>query len=158
MLTIKDFDLTSFSSFSNEEIIEKYPQIGEGQSRTVYDLGNGLVLKISEEGDEYDNEKEFQVWTNASPELKQYLTPCQLDSLSHTRLFMLKAERIPVKRPEFEAFLVNHFGVADYTKLLNALYELSDEFRLVYGDLLLPQNWGIIDGEIKLIDYSLYLD
>lgn len=158
MTTFENIDLKPFSSLSIEEIADKYPLLGEGQARSVFDLGNGLVLKVADSGMEMDNEKEYEVWQKANDNLKKYLTPCFLDPEDSHKLYMLKTETLQIKKPQFESYLIDALNISAYTQLLNAMWELADTFLLMYHDLLLPQNWGIVNGEYKLIDYGMSMD
>lgn len=151
-------NLEEFSKLSEREIESKYKMIGEGQTRKVFDLRNGFVLKLTSDYKKYENQKEFEVWSQSQDSLKKYLTPCMLDPIDANRLYMPKAELLNIKYSYFNGYLQTNLKPSEINDLLNAVYLLSADFNLVYNDLLLPQNWGIVNGELKLIDYSLNFD
>lgn len=58
--------------------IDKYKLIGKGGSRSVYDIGNGLVLKVAHEGIMFEaacevNQREYYLYNNVDE--KDYFCP-----------------------------------------------------------------------------------
>lgn len=146
--------LGKFLSDDIEDILfnEKLKYLGSGYNRTVLDLNNGFVLKVTEDEMTHNNEMEWHVWNQSSSELKRILTPCLLDSANTQKLFMIKAE--PVSFKDIREFLIEREGEREAEGILNAVWLLSQTFNLSYADLTSAANWGVVKGCCKLIDYG----
>lgn len=156
--TTNDIDpkvLSDTLNLSVDDIIDssKYPYIGGGTCRTVLDLGNGYVVKLTDEGMIKDNLVEWDVWNKSPKHLKKFLTPCFLDSENPQKIYMIKAE--PVSFNNFQSFFIKAVGVDKTIEIMNVIHELESTFNLLYVDLISPYNWGKIGEEYKLIDYGL---
>lgn len=138
------------SSLKKEEIKNKFKFLGEGISREVYDLNNGLVLKLAKDEDgHYQNQVEHFVYTHADLKQKRYL--CPILYFSPRIIIMKKAEPLSNKvkskyldlktiRPEKSAF--------------EDINNLAETFLLLYEDIISPTSWGILNGKNLLIDYG----
>lgn len=134
----------------------KFQYLGSGYNRTVLDLHNRFVLKVTEDGMTRSNEVEWQVWNESSPELKKILTPCLIDPENPQKLFMIKAETVNFEN--LYSFLMEREGAEGAEKILNAVQILTQKFNLFYPDLILAANWGVIEGECRLIDYGCIVE
>lgn len=151
-------ELGAYLHLSIDDILfdNKFQYLGSGYNRTVLDLRNGYVLKITEDGMTRNNEVEWKVWCESPEALRKILTPCYLDLKNAQKLFMHKAE--PVSFEDLHSFLTEREGAEGAEEMLEALHLLSVTYNLHYADLIADASWGIVNGKCKLIDYGCYAE
>lgn len=128
--------------------------IAEGAGRRVYDLGNGYVVKLARnKRGKMENFNEHYIYQNAPEYIKKHLNPVVY--LDEKYLIAPKVETLQdyIKRTDnkdnipFDDY-VSFFGKSEFLEFLLKTYQL-DDFDLGY-----MFNWGIINGDIVLIDYG----
>lgn len=145
--------ITEMNQLTSKEIQKRFKLIKEGTYRKVYDLENGFVIKIANHISV--NKREFKLWTKAPEKYKYLLTPSLIDNYS--RIIMPKAEKVSFGRGDFNSYFQNLLGRDEYLKFDNDLYQMASELKLFYSDLKLSENWGIIHGQHKIIDYEMMI-
>jgi hypothetical protein len=137
-------------SLKDKEIRKKFKFLGEGISRRVYDLDNGLVLKLAKDREgHYQNRVEYYIYTTASEEQKKYL--CPILYYSPRIIIMRKATPLTdsIKDKTLELKAVRNEQEAE-----DDINALAEEFYLYYEDIIAVNSWGNLDGFNVLIDYG----
>lgn len=116
--------------------------IGKGEGRSVFRLDGGNVVKFAHNSERYtggidQNKYESAIWDDATPEQKEYLTPVIKSHSGGLWLMMEYANPVP--------------------KSYN-LEDVRDEIYELFGERIdtayRRYNFGIINGNIKLVDYG----
>lgn len=141
-------------SLKDGEIHNKFCLLGEGISRRVYDLNNGLVLKLAkpEDGD-YQNKVEYYVYTHASPEEKRFL--CPIIWFTPRMLIMPKAQPIS---SVIQEKVLNLRTIRPEPNAFQHIDYFSRRFLMLSEDIESPTSWGCLKGENVLIDYGCTTD
>lgn len=151
-------DLQSFVN-SNElteiEIPNNYEFISAGAAKEVYDLNNGYVAKVAPKYIR-DIHNEIDIYSRSNENLKSFLLPILMSKTEERVAFQHKVN--PVKFRDIAAFLMEKLGMERTNLIMNGIYQLSEDFKLVYSDLKLSQNWGELNGNYYLIDYGMKID
>lgn len=152
-------DLETFvenNSLSSKAVSENFEFISAGAAKEVYDLNNGYVAKIAPK---YicDVHNEIEVYSKSSDSIKSFLLPILLSKSEVNLAFQPLVN--PVKFRDLVGFL-NEQGVPmeRINLISNGIYQIAEEFGLVYSDLKRCQNWGELNGEYYLIDYGMKVD
>lgn len=143
--------IEEMNKLSTIDIKNQFELIGKGTYRQVYDLNNGFVIKIAHNIN--TNRREFNIWNKTPAHLQNFLAPCLIDK--HYRIIMPKATPVSFERGSFNSYFQQLLGASAYLKFDNELYELAETLKLFYSDLKIPENWGIIEGQHKIIDYEM---
>ncbi|GLC30867.1 hypothetical protein [Clostridium omnivorum] len=137
-------------SLEDKEIRKKYKFLGEGISRRVYDLNNGLVLKLAKDREgHYQNRIENYVYTTASEEQKKYL--CPILYYSPRIVIMKKAKPLT---DTINSKTLDLKTVRNEDRAEDEINALAEEFYLYYDDVIAVNSWGNLDGVNVLIDYG----
>ena len=123
--------------------------IGGGSSREVFDLGNGYVIKIAKnKAGIAQNKAEYRI----SEYDGDYIFARVIQEFNDCEsIIMRKAKKVKNISRVYE-----YFGV-DSKEEFNRCYEIrriKNEYNLVFGDLNRKSSWGIIDGNMVIIDYG----
>lgn len=137
-------------SLGDKEIRKRYKFLGEGISRRVYDLDNGLVLKLAKgrEG-HYQNRVEYYIYNTASKEQKKYLCPI----LYYSPRIVIMKKAAPLTDSKSRKFL-DLKAVRNEQEVEAEINALAEEFYLYYEDIIAVNSWGNLDGVNVLIDYG----
>ncbi|MDW8802665.1 hypothetical protein P8V03_16070 [Clostridium sp. A1-XYC3] len=138
------------NSLKRKEIKNKFSFLGEGISRRVYDLNNGLVLKLAKgrEG-HYQNQVEHFVYTHADLNQKKYL--CPILFFTPRMIVMKKAEPLTSK---IKAKYLNLKTIRPEESSFEDINNLAKRFLLLYEDIVSPTSWGSLNEKNVLIDYG----
>ncbi len=138
---------------------------GIGSSRYVFSINKELVLKYAyRKAGITQSEVEFKVYNNCNDQCKKLL--CPIIELKDKILIMKKA--VPLNKA------LQHWGIRDSvdgnilmyldsvstriycntSEIKKGIRELSSIHSLLYEDLIRIGNWGILDGNLVLIDYG----
>lgn len=137
------------------EVIKKdlkhgaYKFIGSGSSRSVFDLGNGYVVKAAiNRGGLYQNKVESYVYSQEHTDL---FAPILTKSENSMFLIMKKGEKIWSLNQVLQYYEAN-----DMRQLVERPYyvHIRQTYGLARGDLVRKSSWGIIDQVPVLIDYG----
>lgn len=137
-------------SLTNKEIEKKYKLLGEGISRKVYDLKNGLVLKLAK-GQEgyYQNSVEYYVFSNAHHKYLKYLCPI----LCFTPRLVIMKKACPLTK----TVKYKYIDIRKIRSEKSSLYDLKTltrDFMLFYEDIISTSSWGELNHKNVLIDYG----
>lgn len=127
----------------------KYPLIGSGSGRLVFDLGNGYVVKVAKNKRGIaQNIVEYQI---SSKDHSNIFAKVTAVSENNYYLIMEKAEKIRNITEIWRYYEVrNNRGLFHREEF--AL--LAKEYNLLWADLCRPINWGIVHGRPVIIDYG----
>jgi Uri superfamily endonuclease len=126
-----------------------YRYIGSGSGRTVYDLGNGYVVKSAKNKKGLaQNKVEYNISSSDSTDLFAKAIGA---SEGFGLLVAEKAEKI-----KSISVVWYHFDVKNNSELyrLKILQEAAYKYGLLLRDLGRPVNWGQINGRPVIVDYG----
>ena len=127
----------------------KYPKLGSGSGRRVYDLQNGMALKIAKNVRGYaQNQVEYIISEMDDSELFAKVLFLSKDNLY---LIMEKAE------PITDFSQVRSYFQASTNRELFQMEDFSyipRKYNLLISDLCRPVNWGLINNRPVIIDYG----
>ncbi len=126
-----------------------YNRIGTGSGRTVFDLGNGFVIKVA-------RNRRGIAQNKAEYHISSAIDSCLFAKIQHVSedyrfLIMVKAEKI-----KNISYVWNYFNVKNNRQLyqLAELKDIAAKHHLILGDFGIPINWGKIDDKPVIIDYG----
>lgn len=126
-----------------------YRFLGKGSGRTVYDMGNGKVVKTARNKRGIaQNIAEYQIALADDSGLFAGISDVSGD---YRYLIMDKAERISNMAYVWDYFQVNSNQELYRVKRLS---DLSDRYNLLIHDFGRAVNWGFINGRPVIIDYG----
>jgi hypothetical protein len=126
-----------------------YKCIGIGSGRTVYDLGNGYVVKFANNQKGIaQNKAESRISSHGDTNLFAKIIGV---SQNFTYIVMEKAAKI-----KDMSYAWNFYNVKNNKELLrmNELQDVSYRYGLLLNDLERPANWGLINERPVIIDYG----
>lgn len=126
-----------------------YRYIGSGTGRSVFDLGNGYVIKVARN----------------TAGIAQNLSECEISLNDHSNLFakvvqvsndfkliiMQKADKL-----SNISYVWNYYNVKNKLELLSlpGIRNAIRKYNLLFGDLDRASSWGLINGRPVIIDYG----
>ncbi len=126
---------------------KSYKSIGQGSSRSVYDMGNGKVVKAARNRKGIaQNEVEYRI---ASDDNFALFAKVRAVSAGFQFLIMDKAKDI-----EDMSFVWDFFYVNNNRELYQKLRKVSSKYNLLVQDFGRAVNWGQINGKPIIIDYG----
>ncbi len=128
---------------------KKYPRLGSGSGRTVYDLGNSYVVKVAKNRKGIEqNKAEYQI--SKADHSNIFAEVLALSECS-SYLVMEKAQRI-----SSFAQVWNYYHVQNNKQLFSQeeFRKLLVQFDLLTADLYRLSSWGIVNGRPVIIDYG----
>jgi hypothetical protein len=162
---------------------KKFPLIGFGSSRRVYDIDGKKVLKIAYNvAGIAQNFMEARIQNSSDYFAKVYdmhpgsfwiisekvekLNPNDFEIITGVPYNVMKQfisqgpdDRLSVAKmtPETANELANKFNIKpNGIKFLNEISKMRGQFDLIFGDTFNPDHWGINqDGKIKIYDFGL---
>lgn len=143
------------NDLTEEQIANNYEFISAGSAKEVYDLNNNFVAKVAPKYIR-DIHNEIEVYSMSNEHLKSFLLPIIMSNNEERVAFQHKVK--PVKFRDITAFLMEKVGMKRTNLITNGIYQLAEEFRLVYSDLKRDQNWGELNDSYYLIDYGMKID
>ena len=126
-----------------------YKCIGTGSGRTVFDLGNGYVVKVARNQKGIaQNKAEYKI---ALADDSGIFANIPIVSERFGFLIMEKADRI-----KNISYVWNYFNVKNNQELykIQKLQDISSRYGLLFSDLGRAVNWGQINGKPVIIDYG----
>ena len=124
-----------------------YKLIGEGSARSVYDLGNGRVVKVARNRRGIaQNSVEHNIDLDDNTGL---FAPVRAVSEDFRYLVMDKAKDIGDI-----SYVWNYFNVRNNRGLFQKIEYISSRYNLLLRDLGRAVNWGQINGRPVIIDYG----
>ena len=138
---------------SKTDVERTYEYIGEGSGRTVYALNKRYVIKLSKsKGGDKQCEMEEYIFNNAPRYLKKYLSPV---IWYRDDMIIMKSATSLVKNGEYKhKNIFRHLGISVDDPFFKKINKLVDIFDLLYGDVKSLSSWGLLDGQLVLIDYG----
>ena len=136
-----------FKQISSDICRGVYKCIGKGSGRTVFDLGNGYVVKAARnQRGIAQNKVEYKI---ALADDSGIFANIPTVSEGFGFLIMEKADRI-----KDISYVWNHFNVKNNHELYHKLQDITSRHDLLFADLARVVNWGQINGKPKIIDYG----
>ncbi|QGQ95643.1 hypothetical protein EHS13_12490 [Paenibacillus psychroresistens] len=133
---------------SVEELKLPYKDIGAGRHRVVFDLGNGLVLKVAKIAKGITcNKNEVNLYRSVSSSLQKHL--CKIVEYGHGWLIMKKMNRIIRNKKEYENQV---FHILEAFRSMGI--RISDLHDKKSGDLKRKNIRLNKDKKIVFIDYA----
>lgn len=150
---------------SNEELFEKvynmtkveieknFEYIGEGAGRAVYAINKKYVLKLAKsKGGDKQCEMEYYIYNNAPKYLKRFL--CPVVWYKDDMIIMKRATSL-LKTGEYRhKNIFRLFGLSVEDPFVKKVNKLVDTFDLLYGDVKSISSWGLLNGQLVLVDYG----
>lgn len=127
----------------------KYRYLGSGSARRVYDLGNGYVIKVAKNQKGIaQNKVEYAISSEDSSGIFADVFDI---SLNYKYLIMRKADQVK----SFSEVL-HYFGAESEHQFrdLPEIKQLAKQYDLARADLVKKTSWGMVDGNLVLIDYG----
>lgn len=127
----------------------RYPKLGSGSGRRVYDLQNGIALKIAKNVRGYAQNQIEAIISEMDD--SQLFAKVLFISKDNLYLVMEKAE------PVTDFSQVLHYFKAGSNRELFQRDDFSyipRKYNLLLSDLCRPVNWGILNGRPVIIDYG----
>jgi hypothetical protein len=135
------------------ELRISFPLLAEGASRDVYDISSGYVIKVAtcRDGDHQCRMEDY-VFKRADSGLRRYLCPV----LWYKRGMVVMPRAIPVVPLErvIGDPAMDLSAVGPPALVNRDLERLSEEYGLLYGDLLSATSWGVLNNRYVLVDYG----
>lgn len=127
----------------------KYPKLGSGSGRRVFDLHNHTVLKMAKNVKGYaQNQVEYII-----SEMDDSDIFAKVFYISRDNRFLIMEKADPITN---FSFVRSYFHVQtnrDLFRLENLNY-IPHKYNLLISDLCRPANWGTIHGRPVIIDYG----
>jgi hypothetical protein len=122
--------------------------IGHGNYRVVFDMGDGTVLKLALDATgEDENVNEIQAWEeHHDDEASRFLAP--LLEGDERYVLMERAEPLSMSAIQRDPSLKRRLDEAS-----RQFNNLALEGKHEIMDIASPSNWGLLNGELVLIDY-----
>lgn len=140
-------------SMSKTDIERTYEYLGEGAGRTVYAVNKYYVIKLSKsKGGDKQCENEEYIYNNAPPYLKKYL--CPVVWYKDDMVIMKRAHSLVKNSEDKHKNIFRLFGISVEDPFFKKVNKLVDLFDLLYGDVKSLSSWGLLDGQLVLIDYG----
>ena len=131
----------------NDIVYGRYPFIGRGSARTVYDLQNGYVAKVARNRKGIaQNKAEYSIFQR---EGSYMLAPISYMYDDYYVIIMQKAEPLFSKR-ELKRELKIAYGPYFFDEIDDLLYRN----HLLWGDIKRINSWGYLDNRPVLVDYG----
>ena len=127
----------------------RYPKLGSGSGRRVYDLQNGMALKTAKNVRGYAQNQIEAIISEMDD--SQLFAKVLFISKDNLYLVMEKAE------PVTDFSQVLHYFKAGSNRELFQRDDFSYiplKYNLLLSDLCRPVNWGMLDGRPVIIDYE----
>jgi hypothetical protein len=141
--------LVDFDSISQNINKIKYPLIGSGSGRNVYDLGNGYVVKKARNHKGIaQNEAEYRIYNHSHSELLANIIGLSDDNIY---LVMEKAEKLRSMSDVWRYYRVS--GPKEFFRSTLFL-DAAERYHLLPNDLYRKTSWGMINGKPVVIDYG----
>lgn len=140
---------TNFNYIHRNLMDGKYPYIGTGSSRMVYDLDNGYVAKLAKNEKGFaQNMTEYRIYLDARYHL---FAPIIDVSYDYKILIMQKGEKMQSYHDLFR-----YFEVTSFRELLrlDSLQWIVLRYHLIEADLRRMSSWGVLYERPVLIDYG----
>lgn len=138
---------------SNTDIERTYEYLGEGAGRTVYAINKRYVIKLSKsEGGDKQCEMEKYIFNNAPRYLKKYL--CPVVWYENDMVIMKRATSLVQTKEDSHKNIFRFLGISVEDPFYKKINKLIDIFDLLYGDVKSLSSWGLLDGQLVLIDYG----
>lgn len=149
-LNHRDFDIHRNNYFDRISLNLSegvYQAIGKGSARTVYDLGNGRVVKAARSRRGLaQNEVEYWIALNDDSGLFAHVIAASGD---FRYLVMEKANRI-----NDISYVWEYFQVRNNRELLQRISRVTSKYNLMLWDFGRAVNWGLINGRPVIIDFG----
>jgi len=143
------FENAYFRRISSNISRGRYPYIGKGSGRAVYDMGNGKVVKAAKNVKGLaQNIEEYKIALEDDSGLFAKIWALSGDN---RYLIMDKADRVMDI-----SYIWDYFRVSSNDELyrVRKIRELSEKYNLLIHDFGRAVNWGVIDGKPRIIDYG----
>ena len=129
--------------------IGRYPKLGSGSGRRVYDLQNGMALKIAKNVRGYAQNQIEAIISEMDD--SQLFAKVLFISKDNLYLVMEKAESVT----DFSQVL-HYFNAVSNRELFQRddFSYIPRKYNLLLSDLCRPVNWGILNGRPVIIDYG----
>jgi hypothetical protein len=129
-----------------------YKEIGVGKHRVVFDLGNGLVLKVAKVAKGITcNKNEVDLYQSASSTLRKHL--CKIVEYGYGWLIMKKINKIVPKKKKYKKQLIRILK-----KFRNICIRISDLTIKKSGNIKKKNIRLKRDKKIVIIDYANVYD
>ncbi len=127
----------------------RYPKLGSGSGRRVYDLQNGMALKIAKNVRGYAQNQIEAIISEMDD--SQLFAKVLFISKDNLYLVMEKAESVT----DFSQVL-HYFKAVSNRELFQRddFSYIPRKYNLLLSDLCRPVNWGILNGRPVIIDYG----
>ncbi len=127
----------------------RYPKLGSGSGRRVYDLQNGMALKIAKNIRGYAQNQIEAIISEMDD--SQLFAKVLFISKDNLYLVMEKAESVT----DFSQVL-HYFKAVSNRELFQRddFSYIPRKYNLLLSDLCRPVNWGILNGRPVIIDYG----
>ena len=132
---------------------KRYPFLGAGSGRYVYDLGNEYVVKVAMNRKGFaQNRAEFQISSTIKSELLARIIGISKDE---KYIIMSKATAI-----NSISEIWNYYHVRNNYELcqLESFRHIAEKGELLMNDLCRKRNWGWMNGRPVIIDYGFTRD
>lgn len=140
-------------SMSKIDIERKYEYLGEGAGRYVYAINDRLVIKLSKsEGGDKQCQMENYIYSHAPDVLKKYL--CPVVWYKEDLIIMKRAVFFAKDREERKKNIFRFFNINVKDPFFKNVNKLVSKYDLLYGDVKSLSSWGLLDGQLVLIDYG----
>ena len=138
---------------SKTDIERNYDYLGEGAGRKVYAINKQYVIKLSKsKGGDKQCEMENYIFNNAPRYSKKYL--CPVVFYKDDMIIMKRATALAKTTEDKDKNIFRLLGISVEDPFYKKINKLIDIFDLLYGDVKCLSSWGLIDGQLVLIDYG----
>jgi len=138
---------------SKTDIERNYEYLGEGSGRTVYAINKRFVIKLSKsKGGDKQCEMEEHIFNNVPKHSKKYL--CPVVFYKDDMIIMKRATSLVKNSEDKTKNIFRFLGISVEDPFYKKINKLVDIFDLLYGDVKSLSSWGLLDGQLVLIDYG----
>lgn len=138
---------------SKTDIERNYDYLGEGAGRKVYAINKRYVIKLSKsKGGDKQCEMEDYIFNNAPQYLKKYL--CPVVYYKDDMIIMKRAIALAKNTEDKNKNIFRLLGISVADPFYKKINKLIDIYDLLFGDVKSLSSWGLIDGQLVLIDYG----
>jgi hypothetical protein len=139
------------------DIERTYEYLGEGAGRNVYAINKRYVIKLSKsEGGEKQCEMEDYIFKNAPRNLKKCL--CPVVWYKEDMVIMRRAIPLVKNKEDKHKNIFRLLGIGVDDPFYKKVNKLVDIYDLLFGDVKSLSSWGLLDGQLVLIDYGCTYD
>lgn len=138
---------------SKRDIVKNYLYVGEGAGRTVYAINKQYVIKLAKsKGGEKQCKMEDYIFKNIPQDLKKCL--CPVVWYKDDMIIMERAISLVKNKEDKHKNVFKLLGISVEDSFYKKVNKLVDIYDLLFGDVKSLSSWGLLDGQLVLIDYG----